>query len=106
MARAIWKGSISFGLVAIPVELHVAVREHRPRVRLLQARDKSPVKYERVCLREGRPMAWEDLVKGYEGEVVDLMERLRRSLETAGKPRKASASRTRKPAGKKPGRAA
>src|SRR5258707_13018908 len=68
MTRALWKGSISFGLVNIPIELHTAVRNHRPRFRMLHARDKSPVKFERVCVRDGQPVAWEDLVKGYEYE--------------------------------------
>jgi DNA end-binding protein Ku len=66
MARALWKGSISFGLVNIPIELHTAVRNHRPKFRMLHAKDKSPVKFERVCQRDGKPVAWEDLVKGYE----------------------------------------
>jgi DNA end-binding protein Ku len=66
MARALWKGSISFGLVNIPIELHTAVRDHRPKFRMLHAADKSPVKYERVCIRDGHPVGWEDLVKGYE----------------------------------------
>jgi len=66
MARALWKGSIAFGLVNIPIELHTAVRNHRPKFRMLHARDKSPVKFDRVCIREGEPVAWEDLVKGYE----------------------------------------
>lgn len=66
MARALWKGSISFGLVNIPIELHTAVRNHRPRFRMLHAKDKSPVRFERVCIRDGHPVAWEDLVKGYE----------------------------------------
>jgi DNA end-binding protein Ku len=66
VARPIWRGSLSFGLVAIPVQLHTAVREHRPRFRMLHAKDKSPIKYERVCQRDGTPVAWEDLVKGYE----------------------------------------
>jgi DNA end-binding protein Ku len=68
MARALWKGSIAFGLVNIPVELHTAVRDSRPRFRMLHARDKSPVRFERVCAREGKPVAWEELVKGYEYE--------------------------------------
>src|SRR5258707_11926578 len=68
MTRALWKGSISFGLVNIPIELHTAVRNHRPRFRMLHARDKSPVKFERVCIRDGQPVAWEDLVKGFEYE--------------------------------------
>jgi DNA end-binding protein Ku len=66
VARPIWRGSLSFGLVAIPVQLHTAVRENRPKFRLLHAKDKSPIKYERVCQRDGTPVAWEDLVKGYE----------------------------------------
>src|ERR1700730_7994129 len=66
MPRALWKGSISFGLVSIPIELHTAVRDHRPKFRMLHAKDKSPVKYERVCIRDGDAVAWEDLVKGYE----------------------------------------
>ena len=66
MARAMWKGSIAFGLVNVPIELYSAVRDHRPRFRLLHAKDEAPVKYERVCQTEGKPVAWEDLVKGYE----------------------------------------
>src|SRR6267378_5316821 len=66
MPRALWKGSISFGLVNIPIELHTAVRNHRPKFRMLHAKDKSPVKFERICIRDGHPVAWEDLVKGYE----------------------------------------
>jgi len=66
MARSLWKGSISFGLVNIPIELHTAVRDHRPKFRMLHATDKSPVKYERVCIKDGHAVAWEDLVKGFE----------------------------------------
>lgn len=68
MPRAMWKGAIAFGLVNIPVELHTAVRDNRPRFRLLHAKDESPVSYERVCQRDGKAVAWEDLVKGYEFE--------------------------------------
>jgi DNA end-binding protein Ku len=68
MARALWKGSISFGLVSIPIELHTAVHDHRPHFRMLHATDKSPVRFERVCIKDGHPVAWEDLVKGYEYE--------------------------------------
>ncbi len=68
MSRAIWKGSISFGLVNIPVELHTAVRDNRPHFHLLHSKDRSPIKYERVCEREHEPVAWNDIVKGYEYE--------------------------------------
>jgi len=66
MARSIWKGTLAFGLVSIPVELYSAVRDHRPKFRLLHAKDEAPVRYERICQTDGKPVAWEDLVKGYE----------------------------------------
>lgn len=68
MPRALWKGAISFGLVSIPVELHTAVRDTRPHFRMLHAEDKSPVKFQRVCQREGQPVSWDDLIRGYEYE--------------------------------------
>ena len=66
MPRSMWKGSIAFGLVNIPVELFSATRDHRPKFRLLHAKDEEPVRYERVCQKEGKPVAWDELVKGYE----------------------------------------
>ena len=83
MARAIWKGSLAFGLVNIPVELHTAVRDSRPRFRMLHAEDKSPVKFERVCQRDGKPVAWEELVKGYEYEKGRFVVLTKEDLRTA-----------------------
>lgn len=68
MARAIWTGSLSFGLVNIPIEVHTAVRDHRPHFRMLHAKDRSPINFERVCQKDGKTVAWNDLVKGYEYE--------------------------------------
>jgi DNA end-binding protein Ku len=68
MARPLWKGSISFGLVNIPVELFVGARDHTPRFRLLHRTDMSPISLERVCQTDGKAVAWDDLVKGYEVE--------------------------------------
>ena len=83
MARAIWKGSISFGLVNIPVELRTAVRDSRPHFRMLHAKDKSPVSFQRVCQKEGEPVAWEDLVKGYEYEKGRFVVLTKDDFETA-----------------------
>ena len=67
--RSVWKGAVTFGLVHIPVELYSAVRSaERVSFRLLHKKDNSPIKYERVCQREGEPVAWKDIVKGYEYE--------------------------------------
>jgi DNA end-binding protein Ku len=63
---AIWKGSLTFGLVNIPVELRTAIRSDHISFRLLHEKDLSPVKYERVCQKEGEPVPWNEIVKGYE----------------------------------------
>jgi DNA end-binding protein Ku len=83
MPRSMWKGSIAFGLVNIPVELYSAVRDHRPRFRLLHAKDEAPVRYERVCQSEGKPVAWEDLVKGYEYEKGQFVVLTKDDFKTA-----------------------
>ncbi len=83
MARALWKGSIAFGLVNIPVELHTAVRDSRPRFRMLHADDKSPIRFERVCQREGKPVAWEELVKGFEYEKGRFVVLTKEDFKTA-----------------------
>ena len=63
---AIWKGSITFGLVNIPVELRSAVRTDNISFRMLHEADLSPIKYERLCAAEGEPVPWGEIVKGYE----------------------------------------
>jgi DNA end-binding protein Ku len=65
---AIWKGSITFGLVNIPVELRTAVRADHISFRMLHEEDLSPIKYERVCQADGDPVPWNEIVKGYEYE--------------------------------------
>lgn len=65
MARAIWKGHVSFGLVQIPVELHTAVRDQDLSFDLLDRRDMARVGYKRVNKRTGKEVPSEDIVKGY-----------------------------------------
>jgi DNA end-binding protein Ku len=66
--RAIWKGSISFGLVNIPIALYPATRKEDLKFRLLRAKDLSPVNYKRVAERDGKEVPWDEIVKGYEYE--------------------------------------
>jgi|ERR1043166_3567647 DNA end-binding protein Ku len=68
MPRAIWKGSISFGLVNIPVALYPATRREELKFRLLRKSDLSPVNYKRVAEKDGKEVSWEQIVKGYEYE--------------------------------------
>jgi DNA end-binding protein Ku len=66
--RAIWKGSISFGLVNIPIALYPATRKEELKFRLLRAKDHSPVSYKRVAEKDGKEVPWGEIVKGYEYE--------------------------------------
>src|SRR5213083_3486902 len=68
MARAIWKGSISFGLVNIPIAVYPATRREEFKFRLLRKNDLSPVNYKRVAEKDGREVPWDQIVKGYEYE--------------------------------------
>jgi DNA end-binding protein Ku len=66
MARAIWTGSVGFGLVQIPVALHTAEDRDELDMTLLDKRNFSPVGYERINKRTGKEVAWDQIVKGYE----------------------------------------
>ena len=62
----IWKGSLTFGLVNVPVELKSAVRTDKISFRQLHAEDQSPIKYERISAKTGEVVPWGEIVKGYE----------------------------------------
>ena len=68
MARALWKGAITFGLVSIPVELYPAEDRKGFSFSMLDKRDFSPVGYKRYSKKSGKEVAWEDIIKGYEYE--------------------------------------
>jgi DNA end-binding protein Ku len=63
---SIWKGSLSFGLVNIPVEVRTAIQGDHISFRMLHEDDLSPIKYERVSASTGEPVPWNEIVKGYE----------------------------------------
>jgi DNA end-binding protein Ku len=66
--RSIWKGTISFGLVNIPISIYPATRREEVSFRLLRDSDLSPVNYKRVAEADGKEVPWEHIVKGYEYE--------------------------------------
>jgi len=68
MARPLWSGTLSFGLVSIPIGVHTAVRDLGPHFHLLRAKDRSRIKYQKVAEADREPVALEDLVRGYEYE--------------------------------------
>jgi DNA end-binding protein Ku len=77
MARAFWKGAISFGLVYIPVELYSATHGATLDLDFLDKRDFSPVGYQRYNKRTGKLVEWKDIVRGYQyqkGKYVALSD--------------------------------
>ncbi|HEY0552754.1 MAG TPA: Ku protein [Thermoanaerobaculia bacterium] len=65
MARAIWKGSISFGLVNIPVGLYTAESREDISFKLLDKKTMSPIHYKRVSEESGKEVPWDETVRGY-----------------------------------------
>ena len=77
MARALWSGAISFGLVYIPVQMHSASHANQIDLDMLDKKDFSPVGYQRINKRTGKVVEWGDIVKGYQykkGDYVALSE--------------------------------
>ena len=75
--RAIWKGSISFGLVYIPIAVYPATREERLSFRQLRATDLSPIRYKKVADVDQKEVTADQIVKGFEyerGQFVVLKE--------------------------------
>ncbi len=66
MARALWKGSISFGLVSIPVGLVTVTESQGLDLDMIDERDHARIKYKRVNAKTGKEVPYEKIVKGYE----------------------------------------
>ncbi len=65
-SRSIWSGSITIGLVNVPVKLYTMIRDQSFSFRLLHNLDGQPLKYKKVCIRDDKVIEWKDTVKGYE----------------------------------------
>jgi DNA end-binding protein Ku len=66
--RAVWSGSISFGLVTVPVRLHTAIRDHTLHFHYIHQPDGSRIGYEKICKAEGKPVPDEEIVRAFEYE--------------------------------------
>lgn len=71
--RAIWTGSLSFGLINIPVRLYSASKDRPLSFKLLEKDTLCPISYARVCKATGKEVKYEDIVKGYEYEKGDFV---------------------------------
>jgi DNA end-binding protein Ku len=77
MPRAIWSGSISFGLVNAPVKMYSAIDEHDLELHLVHEKDGSPIGYRKVCKKEDEEVPADEIVKAYEasdGKLVYLTD--------------------------------
>jgi DNA end-binding protein Ku len=77
MPRAIWSGSIAFGLVNAPVKMYSAIDEHNLELHLVHEKDGSPIGYDKVCKKEKKSVPADEIVKAYEvsdGEFVYLTD--------------------------------
>jgi hypothetical protein len=77
MPRALWSGSIRFGLVNVPVRIYSAIAEHKLRFHYIHEKDESPIGYQKVCKKEGKPVPDKEITKAFEyrkGEYVYLSE--------------------------------
>jgi DNA end-binding protein Ku len=84
--RAIWTGSISFGLVNIPVKMYSGAKSsHGLDLHMLHRSDHSPVRFARVCRKDGKEISWNDIIKGYEYEDGDYIELTNEDFEKADK---------------------
>jgi DNA end-binding protein Ku len=64
--KAMWKGTISFALISIPVKLYPATKKKDISFHLLHKEDNSPIEYRRFCSSENKEVSWDDLVRGFE----------------------------------------
>ncbi len=75
--RSIWKGSITFGLVTIPVKLYSATEERDVQFNQVHVKDGGRIRYKRICEKDGKEVEYADIAKGYQlpnGEVVVLTD--------------------------------
>src|SRR3954462_3289003 len=75
--RALWTGSVTFGLVNVPVRIYSAVHEHKLDFHLVHEKDDSPIGYQKICKVEDKPVSNDEIVKAYEfkkGEFVQLTD--------------------------------
>ena len=64
--RAIWTGTISFGLVSVPVRMYGAIQEHKVHLHYLHRRDDSPIGYDKYCKQEDKPVPDDEIGKAFE----------------------------------------
>jgi DNA end-binding protein Ku len=81
--RAIWTGTVSFGLVSVPVRMYSAIAEHTLHFHFLHSKDDSRIGYEKVCKTEGKPVPDKEIVKAFEYEKGEFVVMTDEDFEAA-----------------------
>jgi DNA end-binding protein Ku len=84
--RSFWSGTISVGLINVPVKLYAMIFDKGVSFRFLHKPDNQPLKYERVCTLEGTVVPWEDVAKGFEIKKNEYVVFDKHELEAAKPP--------------------
>lgn len=71
--RALWKGSISFGLVNIPIKLYSGTNPHAIDLDMVRKKDHCPIQFVRICKKDGKEVPWNDIAKGYKKQNGDYV---------------------------------
>jgi DNA end-binding protein Ku len=87
MARSLWSGSLSFGLVNVPVAMHSGVRDTDLHFRQLHEKDHAPIEMRRFCAEEDEEVPYDEIANGYETDDDELVILTDAELATAA-PRK------------------
>ncbi len=81
--RSIWTGSITFGLVNVPVRVFTAVHEHKLSFHLVHEKDDGPIGYQKICKTEDKPVPDDEIVKVFEYEKGEFVEMTDEDFEAA-----------------------
>lgn len=80
--RPIWNGTISFGLVSIPVKMYSGANPRQGiDLDMLHKEDHAPIRYARICRKDGEEIPWNDIVKGYEYQEGDYIVLTQKELD-------------------------
>ena len=71
--KAIWKGSINFGLVNIPIKLYSGATSSGIDLNMIRRKDQCAIQYVRVCKADGKEVPWDEIAKGYQKENGDYV---------------------------------
>src|SRR4028119_1568392 len=87
MPRSIWNGTVSFGLVNVPVKLYTATESKTVSFHELHAKDEARIEHKRVCPKEDKEVPYQEVAKGYQGAPAENVVLSKEEVAAADPPR-------------------